>query len=365
MTTLTNFSECLRSIIKLQSEREATEEDDNYKLNLNMGLMPIKPVYMYGNGIFDLWNLDELNRKYTTKEEAKILYDENFNERMRRYEEDLSAYNRMKSRHLQRYLTDEMILKYYELYKDDPHMFIDLVLENYHHDHMPFTVTFTVDEPFVRTLSSNEKVVSCIMDLIRWSNQVNNGRVDLLKKHELNIEELNEVTKIIVNPPYPLRNCHIDDEYSTDPTQQFDMISNENLRFMKEIMANNLRMRNIDQESTTIMFSYPDVESEYIDNFYLEHFDKSMMKVYPALSKNKIVKNCTPIVREAFIEALYTGTFNPNMSDKDSQELLELFTRFELKSYAMLAFLINYINNGVKYDYSKFFDETDISILKS
>ena len=331
----TNIAKCLGAIDVLKSQfEEATtnEEKDNIRTKVNEYTDELAAKYNENNIIMKQKEQERLAR-----------YEAYINKKKEEHKKIVSAWYDEKSMWMPLYLTDEDFDRLFEEYQTNPILVTDKIIKTHHYDWMPFRPIISLDFEYARSISSNDKVAKCIFDAFCKSHQ--NDRHEFLMSYDFTtIEELLEVTKIFTNPPYPLVNCHHEDEYEIDPSQQFDMISNENLRYVIKATKINLDDRNMMINlPSELKFKLPNEESKS------ERISSSVIECYSnKIDYNKTIEVSNENVKDQFITALYTGTFDRNISNEDAEELYELFTNFNLASFALLCQLVLDIRSNKK-----------------
>lgn len=332
----TNLAKFTGAFEVLKSQlNEATTEDERNIIRAK--------INEYTNELSDIY--EENNIEMEQKEQERLArYEIYFNKRTEEHQKVIAKWNLEKSRWMLLYLTDEYIESLFEEYQINHKIVIDRIIETYHYEWMPFRPIISLDFEYTRSISSNDKVAKCILNAIH--NYHGNDRHELLMSYDLTIEELLEITKIFTNPSYPLVNCHHEDEYETDSSQQFDMISNENLRYVIQAAKNNLDYRNIMVNlPNSLTFKIPNEEPK------IEHISSNVMECYSSkIDYNKTIEVSNDNVKNQFITTLYTGTFDRNISNEDAEELFKLFISFNLTSFAFLCQLVPAIRSNEKVD---------------
>lgn len=296
------------------------------------------------------------------KNEMKKRSDELYARRMVDYEKRMEEWREKESMTMVLNTSKEKMSEYYDEYMANPTRMINRIITNYHYDWMPFTDSISVDLSFLKKFTTNEKVLQCLFEAVEIGRR-NDGRKELLMKYDFTIEELLELTKLFTNPPFPLLNVQHGDEYENEASQQFDMISRENLRFVNDIAEHTLTMRRYPVPGRTITFRY---NEDLTDKEEIEHFPPAMRIVYRTLFSDEdiVIEGYSHTVIEEFIRALYTGTISRNIYDDNAKELINLFVKYKLRSYAMLAVLVPCIRCNQNGDYKEVLEYVDKLLAK-
>jgi hypothetical protein len=153
---------------------------------------------------------------------------------------------------------------------------------------------------------------------------------------------------IIVNPPYPIQNCFHEDEYEVDPSQAFDVISNENLRYVIQIskLAYKSRMNPEFDTGSGLTFILPDqkIISVLVPSGAIEVFGITDTEIHVS----------SDTISTQIIKMLYTSTIDRYISDEDANELEILFIKWRLKSYVALCKLIPLIRTKTEIGLGEF-----------
>jgi hypothetical protein len=323
----TGFAKFSGAIEVLKSQlNDATTEEEKVKI--------LAKIDNYSDELADEYN--KTNAEIDEKEKERLSkYEIYITEEKENHKKKIDEWNLEKSLWIPLYLTDNDFEELFEEYKINSKKVINKIIKAHHYFWMPFRHTISLNLKFARSISSNDKIAKCIFDALK---KPYGDRVEFLTNYDLNIEELLEVTKIFTNPPYPLINCQHEDEFEYDPSQQFDIVSNENLRYVIQAAKNNFEDGRLKQSNlVNICFSLPN------GKFY-KSISSNVMECYPEIDNNLIeVSNDNIIIQ--FIKGLYTGSFDRSISDKDADELYHLFTKFKLHSFALLCQLVPLIRS--------------------
>lgn len=247
------------------------------------------------------------------------------------YEERLERWKTEKARWFPIFLKDEDYEKYYQEYLENPKSVIDRIIYSYQYEWMPFNPSLFLGIEYTRTITSSEKEAQCIRELLLSTG--NTGRYEILVKYNMTIEELLNVSRITINPPYPIQNCNHEDEFESDPSQAFDLISNENLRYIIEITKLNYQstLDGSYDRTEDVTFIFPDSETVKAIHFNNLHvFGIEERKI--AVSSQRIL--------EYIVKMLYTSKLDRYISIEDARELSLIFERWSLTSYVALCYLI-------------------------
>ena len=265
-------------------------------------------------------------------------YDKYYEGNLDEFEEKLLNWKRDKYMWIPCCPSESDLQILYEEYLNNPKYTIDRIIEAFHYPWMPFKSSIMLDLNYARTITNSEKEAMCLYKAI--VDNSNYGRQELLKNFEFNIQELLNITKLFTNPPYPLMNCQHEDEYQIDASQQFDMISNENLRFMIEATNNFFNLRGQTLEYTSVVFNFSDGQ-------HIENIPNTVISVFPKLGSNVSFENQTlsKDVIDNFVRALYTGTFDRNITNLTAGQLCHLFEQYEMIPFTRMCYLVPFIRS--------------------
>lgn len=307
------------NILNSQLERATTDEEKS-KIHLQIDRINTKQKEMNDMP------------KYETNEQKRLadykIYLAKTNEKHRLKVEN---WKEEKSMWIPKSLNNDDVKQLFDEYHINHKSVINKIIKNYQPYWSPFNPTISLRKDFAMTITSNEKIADCIIQAMEDPNASN--RREILMEYDFNIEELLEVTEIFVNPPYPLVNCNHEDENNNDPTQQFNIVSNENLRFVIQATKNNFVGDELVQpETVSLTFKLPDGQMT-------ELVSSNVMKCYPSIDTSKVIEVSNKTVKCLFIKSLYTGTFDRNISNDYVDELLKLFSKADLASFITLCWL--------------------------
>ena len=157
--------------------------------------------------------------------------------------------------------------------------------------------------------------------IIKTSHLSTYGRYDTspipyLKSLDLDLDSLYQISKLYIEPPFPLSNCFHEDEYEKDLRHQFIVVSNENIwrchsankkLFIDTISGKrkgDIQIRFNDQEKGYFLHGHILDQYKYFDNMLNGEFEQQEFYSFYTLSGSDHV-----IL--TFIEGLYTGSFDP------------------------------------------------------
>ena len=266
-------------------------------------------------------NIDDNMDKITNIKDEFNLYESNLREEaIKHIEEEKTKEEKKRIEREERNLyliskIDENVLKeLYNTYLVDENACVNRLIDSFTYDWAPFRPT-CFSRSSINYITKNEKLQSIIVEAIEESNNPKNeGRPEMLKKWDLTLEELVEITHLMIEPKFPLINCYHEDEYEKDTIQKFIIYSNHNLyislQSSEAIVEDILRKKSSKIE---IIFECNDVTNLY-------ELDYSVLSKYPYFAggtKNINIPNIEFI--PYIIRALYTGQCN--LSDKIFKDL--------------------------------------------
>jgi hypothetical protein len=245
-------------------------------------------------------------------------------------------------------LTDNILPELYNQYVTNQKLCIDRLIDSFHYGWAPYQRGCCISENYDFLVTSSTKINDVIVELIKRSNyDIYKGDVnDYLKSCNFTIEELLEVTKLMVEPPFPLFNCLHENEHECDIIQQVICIKNENvyhclksnqklLNYVlnkSDKLKGDIEVKFIDQNlNETIYFLHSNVLEEY------EYFDIVFNRGFSFDGTLTIkVDDFSMII--PLISSLYTGNFDyANMSKNELLMMHDLCDFLMLKNIKLMC----------------------------
>ncbi len=283
----------------------------------------------------------ELERE-TERNESLVVFEQMQQELAIRKEKKEIAENKKNEMKIElpEKLTTQSLNELYELYNTNKTKCINSLLQ-YFYFWAPYTYYINDNYDFLDKLTKSEKVKTAVIFFIKFSNgtikekrgidyDLSFHMIELyLQTLNLDIDEVIEIAKFYVLPPFPLVNCYHEDELFIDSVQQFLHVANCNIvncydankklfeRVMNEKSKGEIKTKFISPSGEFIIY--------YLHSHILEEYSyfEMLLKINSNIDCVNLYVNDLNIVTH-FIQSIYTGRFNESISDEITQNLYDL-----------------------------------------